>query len=141
MMHYARCFSAAAATDDDDDVLLLFGDVNECTERRHQLPCSRGEVCINTEGSYECQREVADQGPPGDDSDYLPPTTTTTEPAGHNGNCGTGFSYNRHTRQCEGISFSHCLVLEFSLPSNHRVLCRCILLLIGILHTMSKSML
>jgi fibulin 1/2 len=88
-------------------------DVNECTERRHQSPCSRGQICVNTEGSYSCQEEEDERDQRDDDDDdddedvYLPqPTTiaTTTEPTGHHLNCGTGFSYNRNSMQCEDIN-------------------------------------
>lgn len=71
-------------------------DVNECSDRQ---VCGPGQICVNNEGSYHCQGEVADQRP---DDEY---ESSTSSGNGHNShlNCGTGFTYSRHSGQCEGL--------------------------------------
>lgn len=79
--------------------------MNECIGRR---VCSPGQVCVNTQGSYKCQREVADEGPV-DEPEASTPSVDEPEP---HLNCGTGFTYNRRSGQCDGLICFYFSILQ-----------------------------
>lgn len=51
------CGWAASASLGYCSVLFSPSDINECLTGRHN--CARGQVCLNTEGSFHCQREIS----------------------------------------------------------------------------------
>lgn len=65
-----------------DRVLCVSADINECLLGAHH--CQPGERCINTLGSYRCQREVS---------------------------CGTGYELT-DSNKCEGQTHTHGLGLQ-----------------------------
>lgn len=87
------CFDGYALDEDGRSC----NDVNECVGRG---VCGPGQVCVNTQGSYRCQGEVADEGP----VDELEASTQSVDEPGPPLNCGTGFTPNRRSGQCEDIN-------------------------------------
>ncbi len=54
----------------------VFSDINECVSQTG--PCHRGQICINTVGSYICQRNSV--------------------------NCGRGYHLNEEGTRCVGTA-------------------------------------
>ena len=100
-------------------------------------PCSAGQRCVNLPGSFQCRSSDIDDrgrgdrqsdvavseggldGPSGPPGVTRPPTeqtssstttttaTTTRRRRPWDRHCGTGFQFNRQTKQCEGTSDQH----------------------------------
>lgn len=81
---------------------VTFSDIDECSAGT--AICPLGQVCLNTEGSYRCQRAVDTSCPAG--FTYNPVTRRcelNTSPQ-----CPRGQMYNTVTRQCENSQNKQC---------------------------------
>lgn len=78
--------------------VLLFSDINECVSQI----CNRGQICVNTVGSYTCQRNSV--------------------------NCGRGYHLNEEGTRCVGteeLIIPTCKVSYWpTCGGYHGVLCR-----------------